>query len=341
MSRKKHLLTNTEIAFFCEQLHLIVTAELPTYYGISLIQDETTDTGIKELLAKIAEPMEHGATLYEALSDTHAFPDYMLQMIHIGEETGRLDDVLESLAVYYERESEIKAGIRHAVTYPFIMSVMMFAVVIVLITKVVPIFSQVYAELGSTLTGSAKLLMDASALLSQNLLPIMAGFFLLILFLVVFFQTPVGKNFYEKRGYVRSLCASRVANCMYLALASGLNVDEGLALAESLAGNASMEKCIRHCRDSIKNGATFAKSLIESQIFSRTYASIITIGYTTSAMDDVMLRISHAYEQETEDRIQHFISILEPTLIIILSFFIGLILVSFLLPLLGIMSSIG
>jgi len=71
------------------------------------------------------------------------------------------------------------------------------------------------------------------------------------------------------------------------------------------------------------------------------YSSLISIGYKTSAMDDVMLNISRAYEKETDEKLHHFISILEPTLIIILSFFIGLILVSFLLPLLGIMSSIG
>ena len=71
------------------------------------------------------------------------------------------------------------------------------------------------------------------------------------------------------------------------------------------------------------------------------YASLITIGYKTGSMDEVMLNISKAYEDETDEKLRHFISILEPTLIIILSFFIGLILISFLLPLLGIMSSIG
>jgi type IV pilus assembly protein PilC len=100
------------------------------------------------------------------------------------------------------------------------------------------------------------------------------------------------------------------------------------------------DKIVR-CQEHIRHGESFSEALLDSGIFSKTFASWITIGYKTGGMDDVMLRIGNAYEQETEDRLDHFISILEPTLVIILSLFIGLILISFLLPLLGIMSSIG
>ena len=95
------------------------------------------------------------------------------------------------------------------------------------------------------------------------------------------------------------------------------------------------------CKTHIKHGEGFVRSLLLSGIFSKIYSSIITIGYKTGSIDDVMKNISDAYEEETDDRLRQFISMLEPTLIIILSFFIGLILISFLLPLLGIMASIG
>ena len=102
-----------------------------------------------------------------------------------------------------------------------------------------------------------------------------------------------------------------------------------------------MEAAIQRCQALIKDGIGFSKALLESGCFSEMHASMISIGYKTSAMDDVMLNISQAYEEETDRHLQRFVAVLEPTLIIILSFFIGLILVSFLLPLLGIMSSIG
>lgn len=341
MFRKNNTLTQAEIASFCQQINMIVKAGLPTYYGISILMEEEKDPETKSLLAQIYEPMEKGTSLYHALSQTDAFPEYMLHMLHIGEETGRLEEVLDSLTVYYEREAAIREGIRRAVTYPLVMSVMMLAVIVVIITNVVPIFADVYAQLGSGLTGSAKLLMDISTFLNQNLLLLLCALLVLVVLLLVISRTPWGKKFLSARGISRSLAASRCANCLYLALASGLDTDEGLSLAKQLVNNSFMESAITRCQELIKEGESFSKAILRSGCFSEMHSSMISIGYKTSAMDDVMQKISNTYEAETDRRLSHLVSILEPTLIIILSFFIGLILVSFLLPLLGIMSSIG
>ena len=341
MSRKNKILTEAEISSFCQQINMIVKAGLPTYYGVSILRDEAVNESTRKLYTKIYEPMEKGATLYQALLPMGVFPEYMLEMIHIGERTGRLEEVLDSLVVYYDREAQIRAGIKQAVTYPLVMSIMMMAVILVMITKVVPIFSDVYAQLGSTLTGPAKWLMNASSFLNKNILFLFLALILIAVILYALSKTPVGKNFIESKGIAPTLAASRFANCMYLALASGLDSDQGLSMAKSLVQNGYYEKKIQECKNLIQKGTSFSESLLVSGLFSKVYSSMITIGYKTSAMDDVILRISQAYETETDESIRRFIAILEPTLIIILSFFIGLILISFLLPLLGIMSSIG
>ncbi len=341
MFHKQKMLSPAEVSSFCQQINMILKAGFPIYYGISILKDDADEEETKELLSQIYDPMEKGACLHDAISATGVFPPYMLRMVHVGEETGRLEEVLSSLITYYEREAQIRAGIKQAVTYPLTMSVMMLAVIIVIITKVVPIFADVYAELGSGLTGIAKVLMDISTFLNKYLLIFVLIF--LVLATVVFFvlKTPYGKKFYENRGLALSLSRSRFANCMYLALSSGLDTERGFALAEELIDNSYLLKKIKHCRKLIKNGESFSKSLLLSGIFSKMYSSLITVGYKTSSMDDVMMNISKAYEQEADEELHHFVSILEPTLIIVLSFFIGLILISFLLPLLGIMSSIG
>lgn len=341
MFQKNKLLTQAEISDFCQQINMIIKAGLPTYFGISILRDEATDDHIRDLYNQICTQMEKGATLYASIADIGIFPKYMLQMVRIGEETGRLEEVLDSLSVYYEREAEIRDGIKHAVAYPLIMSVMMLAVIVVIITNVVPIFSDVYAELGSGLSGSALFLMNASTFLNKYLLYFVIALVAFALLIFVLSKTPIGKKFIESRAISRSLAASRFANCMYLALASDLDTDQGLDLAEDLVDNSIVRKCILNCKALIKGGEPFSKAILTSGIFSKMYSSIITIGYKTGAMDDVMLRISKAYEKETDEKLRRFVSILEPTLIIILSLFIGLILISFLLPLLGIMSSIG
>lgn len=339
--KKKKTLSNMELSAFCQQIAMIVDAGLPTYYGISILRDDAPDDATRELLEQIYVPMEAGQTLYAALAMTEVFPDYMLHMIELGEKTGRLEEVLQSLTTYYEREASIRAGIKNAVTYPLIMTLMMLTVIVVLIAKVLPVFAQIYEELGSGLTGFALTMMKISNALNKYMIALVIIFVVLLIIAFILYKTEIGKMLFSGRRLAMSIAASRFANCMYLSLASGLDTDHGLELAEELVNNPYMQERIKKCREHIKHGEGFPQSLLLSGIFSKLYASWITIGYKTGAMDDVMERIGIAYEEDSQAQLNRFVSTLEPTLVIILSVFIGLILISFLLPLLGIMSSIG
>ena len=217
----------------------------------------------------------------------------------------------------------------------------MVSVIIVMVAKVLPIFSQIYAELGSELTGAAKALMNISTAINQYIVIFAILFVVTLVTGIIVLRTDLGKILFQKQGLAVSIAASRFANCMFLALSSGLDTDTGLNLAHTLVNNPYMQHKIDVCKEAISHGDTFASALLKSDIFSKMYTSWIAIGSKTGSMDDVMQHISEAYQKETEERLSHYIAVLEPTLVIILCAFIGLILVSFLLPLLGIMSSIG
>lgn len=341
MSHRKKLLSQIEIAAFCQQIAMVINAGLPTYYGISILRDEAPDELTAALLEQIYEPMESGGTLHAALKATGVFPSYMVHMVELGEATGRLEEVLISLSNYYEREAQIRDSVKSAVTYPLIMTIMMIAVILVMIAKVIPVFSKIYEELGSELTGIALSLMKVSTLINHYMVVLVIVFFILLLFGLLLYNTDLGRVLFLGRSLSMTIAAGRFSNCMYLALASGLDTDQGLDLAAELVNNPHMQERIAKCKESIRQGDSFARALIVSGIFSQIYSSWITIGYKTGNMDEVMHRIFTAYEKETDERLSRLLSVLEPTLVIILCIFIGLILISFLLPLLGIMSSIG
>jgi type IV pilus assembly protein PilC len=184
-------------------------------------------------------------------------------------------------------------------------------------------------------------LFNFSTLLNRYMIVFVVIFVVLLAAIFVLYKTGLGRILFMGKGLSMTIAASRFANCMYLALSSGLDTDEGLSLASELVNNPYMQSHIDKCRENIKEGETFAKALLDSGIFSQMYASWIAIGYKTGGMDEVMHRICTAYEEKTQDKLAGLISVLEPTLVIILCVFIGMILISFLLPLLGIMSSIG
>ena len=166
-------------------------------------------------------------------------------------------------------------------------------------------------------------------------------FLVLLIICMILYHTDLGRVLFFGQKLAMTVASGRVANCLYLVLSSGLDSNIGLTLARELVNNPHMQALIDKCHENIRHGESFDKALLLSGIFSQMYASWIAIGSRTGEMDQVMERICNAYEEETDARISHMLSLLEPILVIILCFFVGLILISFLLPLLGILSSIG
>ena len=160
--KKQQMLGNLEIAAFCDQLSMIVSAGIPIYEGISILQEDAPEEETAEILSVISNSLDHGSSFCDALRETNVFPKYVLDMIGIGELAGKLEEVLNALTGYYKREESIQNSIKNAVTYPLLMIAMMLAVILVLIAKVLPVFHQIYMELGSDLTGFAGAMMRFS-----------------------------------------------------------------------------------------------------------------------------------------------------------------------------------
>lgn len=152
-SKKQQKLSNLECASFCSQMTMVLHAGFPAVEGVSLLLEDAKDVQEKAILQVMYDEMINTGLLYPALEKTSVFPDYLLQMVKIGEETGTLDDVMNGLTHHYEREDEIEKSIKSALTYPLIMVAMMIAVIVILLTKVMPVFEQVFRQLGRQMTG--------------------------------------------------------------------------------------------------------------------------------------------------------------------------------------------
>jgi type IV pilus assembly protein PilC len=270
-------------------------------------------------------------------------------MIALGEESGNLDDCMISLSDYYEKEETIHESIKSAVTYPMIMIVMMVVVILVLIGKVMPIFEQVFEELGSEITGFASSLLSISGILNRYSIVLVILLCAIAVIYILSTRTAFGKNILYKilntlpltKDFYDSVACGRFASGLAIALSSGMDTYTSLDMVSELIGNSRMEEKISACSSMLKQGSNFAEALTESGIFSNLHSQMIAVGFKSGNIDTVLKKISDNYEKETMQKIQHIISILEPTLVIILSVIVGLILLSVILPLMGIMTSIG
>lgn len=347
--KNQNPLSNAEIASFCNQTALLFQAGITPAESIRILLSDAKSEKGRELLSAILDVCRLGEPFHKALELTGVFPDYVLHTIALGEESGNLDVCMQSLAAYYEKEESISDNIRSAITYPFLMIVMMMIVIFVLISKVVPIFNQVFIELGSEMTGFAASLLHLGENLNRYtviLLAVLGVCFLLYLLAV---KTNRGRKvaarllnrFPLTRSLYESIACQRFAGGMALCLNSGMDTFTSLDMVSQLVGNREMQEKISMCKDALHAGSNLAEALTSSAIFNHLYSQMVAVGFRSGNVDVVLSKIADSYEQHSDRKIQSIISILEPTLVIILSIIVGLILLSVILPLMGIMSSIG
>mgnify|MGYP000754910875 FL=1 len=346
---EKKLLSNEEIASFCSQTAMLFQAGIPPMEGMAILQSDAGSPEGKAIFDEILTVCRQGESFHKALESTNVFPDYCLHMIALGEESGNLDVCMLSLADYYEKEEAISHNIRDAVTYPFIMIAMMAAVIVVLVSRVMPIFEQVYVELGSEMTGFAASLLRVGNHLNRYSFVFVSILCILLLLYLFATRTQTGKRvttrflnwFPLTRNFYESVACERFASGMALTLGSGMDTYSSLDMVASLVSNEKMKQKILNCKEAIHAGANFAEALTGAGIFNHLYSQMVSVGFRSGNVDVVLKKIADRYEENTNRKLQSIIAVLEPTLVIILSVIVGLILLSVILPLMGIMTSIG
>lgn len=349
MSTEKKTLSPSEISAFCGELVLIIKAGVPVQEGISIMCEDAHDSRDRAILTGLRAHVEEGRPLAYALRQSGVFPKYTVDMVEIGEAAGRLDEVMESLCEYYEHNEAISRSIKNAISYPATMIGMMAVVILVLVIKVLPIFEQVFRQLGSDMSAFSQGIMDFGRAISRYSVVIVAVLAVIIVAFLVLYFTKGGKklllsiydSFFLTRKFAALVSAGRFASAMSLMLASGLDTDRSLEMAYELTQSQKLRTKLDDLRGQLTAGRSFCDALVAAQVFSGVYTRIIAVGFKTGAVDTVMQKIAQRYEEEIDTRIGTILSILEPTLVAVLSVIVGLILLSVMLPLMGIMSSIG
>ncbi|MBR6627626.1 MAG: type II secretion system F family protein [Lachnospiraceae bacterium] len=347
-TRKQTLLTPAETSLFCGQIALILKSGISSLEGISVMLEDSEAPEEISFLSSIYEKLLETGNFTKALTGTGRFPRYMLQMTDIGEQTGTLDEVMEHLSSYYEREDSIARSLRNALTYPLIMSAMMIVVLTVLLVKVMPIFNQVFIQLGTEMTGLSGALLHIGELINRYSLLLILLVCAVIGIILFCSRTAAGQKLFLRLCYKLPLfrqlyahtASCRFAGGMALTLGSGLDTHQSLQLAASLNEDPVFSKKLDCCFREMAEGNDLYHAIHTAGIFSGVYTRMASLGEKTGTMDHVMERIAGLYRDDVDERINNLLALLEPTLVILLSLLVGIILLSVMLPLIGIMSAI-
>lgn len=342
-------LTPEELSLFFTETSMFYQAGIPLGEGLHILKEASSGEGGR-ILAELNRLIEEESMPFsKALSEVSCFPDYAVNMIDIGERSGKLDAVMSSLGRYYERESTIDKNVRGALTYPMIMVSMMSLVVMVLISYVLPVFSRVLTQLGGDMGTFPRAAMNFGQFIINNSLLFIIVFVLFVVFIAVLRFAPSDNSVVSGLRYflfggsatAAKVDAGRFASAMNLMLSSGLDAEESLDSLERLMDSESIRAKVKLCREAISDGVSLSDSLIKSNLFDSGMAVLLPLGFKTGNMEKVMGHIADKCESEVDDRIDRAIAVIEPSLVGVLSTVVGAILLSTMIPLWSIMTTIG
>ena len=347
---KKKVLSSEYVSAFCLEMSMLMHSGIGIQDGIYLLIDDEKDKKIKNLLNEIAEILDEGQPLSEAVKSVDCFPDYMCKMIETGEQTGRIEQSLLSLSEYYDRQMQLTAQIRSALLYPAILMILMLVIIVVLLVKVLPIFNQVYVQLGGTMNGAARVLLRIGNVLG-NMMPVLCGVLGAVVVLAIVFGCSsaareavlgVYRRLFGEHGLTRKISESRFASAMAMGMLSGLNTEEAFRNAMNFHLSVPKAKArYAKCLEMLELGEPMADCFRDNEILEAKYCRILSLGAKSGSSDTAMEEIARRMDNNVQLDIERKVGKIEPTIVIITSILVGVILIAVMLPLINIMSSIG
>lgn len=343
-------LTNAYLSAFCMELALILRSGMPMGNGLSLLRDDDDSADSKALLDEMCKDVDAGMNLSQSMERTGRFPGHMLRMLGLAERTGRMEATLFSLSNYYEQQRLLNLNIRQAISYPALLLIVFLTVVVVLITQVLPIFSNVFNQLGATLSPIAQAMLSFGQSLSSAsaTIGIAAGVIVAAALAVGFVPALRAKatgllyTHMGGRGVWGDILRARFASALSTGIASGLDAEESINVAaRQVEGAKKLDECVATCKEMLQKGENLAAALGGSGLFSSMDSRMIAMGFQTGSVDHVMEEISSRTDKRARERLDGMVSAIEPTIVILTSIVAGAILLSVMLPLVGIMSGIA
>ena len=341
-------LDNLGVSAFCESMAMMVHSGIQTDEAVSLLQSSSREGVLSRGLAVMKEQVDQGNSLGAAMKESGIFPRYCLQMVEAGESSGRLEDILFRLSRYYADQKVISEKLKNAVTYPAAMLVLIVAVLAAMLTMVLPSFTDVYNSLtGSLASSSYSYIRWAygfcwAALIVMGLLAaaLIVG---LLLWRGGKRETVEGilKRIPICREILESLGMLRFTSALGTFIASGETQDEAVVNSIPMTDCGMVEEKLSRCVKRMEEGHSIAQAAYDEELFEPVYGRMLLAGERSGNLENVLGRLTTLLEENCGQLVDRLVGIVDPLLSGVLMVTVGLSLLSVMLPLIGMMNSVG
>lgn len=314
-----------ELIVFCRQMHALTKAGIPLIRTMRGLADTTRSPELGEVLDDVTSRLEGGATMATAMqAHPKVFPDLFIAMIHVGENTGQLDESFKRLSEILELERDTKRRLKQAMRYPTFVIIALFGALMVVNFFVIPKFSSVFSKLGADLPFLTQVLVGTSNFL-------IAYWYILLVTAVIGWvllkqwkETEQGRLTWDRYKLkmpiigplIELITLSRFARNFASMLGAGMPVTHALSVVSDATDNAWIAKHIREMRYGIERGESLLRTARQSNMFTPLILQMIAVGEETGSVDEMLINVADFYDEDVDYGLKRLAESIEPILIV-------------------------
>lgn len=341
--------TNRDLSVFCRQFVSMTKAGVTIVEAMRMLCEQTENKKLQKALDDVRVNMEKGESLASSLSKhPKVFPSIMVNMVAAGEASGSLEKSLDRVATQLERNSKTQALVKKAMMYPIVLLIIALAVIILMLTFVIPQYSDMFKDLGTGLPGITLAVMAASDFVKAWWYAIIAVVVVVVLGLKYFGTTNMGQHVYGKlalsipavKNLVVKSAASSMARTMSTLMGAGVPMVEAVEIVSKTMTNIWFKEALMEARDQIMLGVPLSRPLETSGLFPPMVYHMVRIGEESGAIEDMLDKLADYYEEEVEMAVQSLMAAMEPLIIVVLAGIVGTLIAAVMAPMMTMYSAL-
>jgi type IV pilus assembly protein PilC len=341
--------TGKDILIFTRQFATMIDAGLPLVQCLDILGTQMDNPAFRKVVFAIKNKVEQGSTFAAALGDhPKVFDELFVQLCAAGEVGGILDNILNRLAAYREKNEKLKRKVKSAMTYPVIVLLVAFGVTALLLLKVTPVFAKMFGDFGQALPAPTQFVVDLSEWAQKYAIYAFGGIALVVVAFTYTYRNPQGRRILDKvflmspilGPVIRKVAVARFTRTLGTMISSGVPILDALDVTAKTAGNRSVEEAIYFVRGKIAEGKNIAGPLLETKVFPPMVVQMIGVGEATGAMDTMLNKIADFYDDEVDTAVAGLTAMIEPLMMVFLGGVVGGFLIAMYLPIFSIAGAI-
>ncbi|MFD2046324.1 type II secretion system F family protein [Ornithinibacillus salinisoli] len=341
---------NQDFVLYCRQFATLIRAGVSIVEATTILAAQTESKGLKKALYLVEKDLKEGHAFSAAAEkQPRIFPTLFVNMLRAGEVTGNMDDTLDRLASYFEKQNNIKKKVQSTLAYPAVLLIIIIAVVIFLMVSIVPSITATFTEFGGELPAITELVVGMSNVIKEAWwlgLIVIALFIGVVLLLYkndkrfhfythfILFKLPVFGKLLQKSAI------ARMTRTLSSLVSSSVPILQALTIVERVVGNPVIGKLILASRESLEQGRPLSEPLKNSWVFPPLVTQMIAIGEQTGQLDFMLSKVADFYEEDVDRTVDTLKSLIEPLMIVILAIVVGFIVIAIMVPMFSIYSEI-